>query len=242
MLKMQEQALVTSEKGMECWWVGWPDDPITSAYNSHTHTWTFFKKPIYHIMIHFHIPQVMDSQIDSEALNNLLEDDMISLSGGELDTPNTDGNNQNDIHIIKPISILDELLASPPIDNSTNTTMSTSPSTISRPLYSIITTTTRHFATNIIDSNPTLLHQSTVTTLPTHTTPPSHSSCNTSPSPTYLNPPSTSTAKSKTTPSITQPEHLLFTFHSIPSHPNYISKLKLPIYIAKLCTDIQHNV
>ena len=32
-----------------------------------------------------------------------------------------------------------------------------------------------------------------------------------------------------------------FTFHFNPSHPNYVSKLKLPTHIAKLCSDIQHN-
>ena len=57
----------------------------------------------------------------------------------------------------------------------------------------------------------------------------------------HTHPPSTSTAKPKSTPSDIQSEHLPFTFHFIPSHPNYISKLKLPMHVAKLCSDIQHN-
>ena len=47
--------------------------------------------------------------------------------------------------------------------------------------------------------------------------------------------------KSKPTPSDIQSEHMSFTFHYIPSHPNYISKLKLPMHIAKLCSNIQHK-
>ena len=49
-------------------------------------------------------------------------------------------------------------------------------------------------------------------------------------------------AKSKTTPSNTQSKHLPFTFYFIPNHPNYISKLKLPMNLVKLCTDIQRHV
>ena len=129
------------------------------------------------------------------------------------------------MHIKTHFSILDELLASPPIHNSTNTTMSTT-----------------SFTTNTTIPTHTLRHQTTGATLPTSTTPLSpNTSCNASPLPLQTNPPSTSTSTPKFTPSDIQSEHLLLTFHFIPSHRNYISKLKLPMHIAKLCCDIQHN-
>ena len=87
----------------------------------------------------------MDSQTDSEALDNFFENDMILLSGGELDTgllgPDLDVNFHKDVYNTKPFSILDELMASPPIHYSTNTTKFTKSSTISHPLFFMITTT-----------------------------------------------------------------------------------------------------
>ena len=49
-------------------------------------------------------------------------------------------------------------------------------------------------------------------------------------------------SKFQTTSSNTQSDHLPFTFHFIPDHPNYMSKLKLPMHIVKLCNDIQNKV
>ena len=143
----------------------------------------------------------------------------------------------------KPFSILDELLASPPIHNTTNTGKSTTSSTTTHPLYCIITTTVHSI---ISTTNPTLAlrHQPCATILNTSTTtppPPPHTSHNTSFSPIHPHPPSTTTVKSKFTPFDTQSKQLPLTFHFIPSHPNYISKLKLPMHITKLCSDIQHN-
>lgn len=141
----------------------------------------------------------------------------------------------------KPFSTFHELLASPPICNSTNITASTTFSTITHSSYCMITTIANSTISTI---NPTLMlqHQPTTSTLPTSTTPPPpHTSYKRSPAPINPHPPSTTTAKSKSTPSDTQSEHLPFTFHFIPSHPNYISKLKLPMHIAKLCSDIQHK-
>ena len=171
----------------------------------------------------------MDSQVDSETLNNLLENDIISLSGGESDKDllgsDPDTNSREDMRIKKHFSILDELMASPPIHNSTNTNMSTT-----------------SFTTNTTISTHTLRHHPTAATLPISTTPLSpNTSCNASPSLLHTNPSSTSTSTPKSTPSDIQSEHLPFTFHFIPSHPNYISKLKLPMHIAKLCSEIQHN-
>ena len=112
---------------------------------------------IYRIMINLYISQVMDSQIDSETLNNILENDMISLSGGESDAnllgPDVDVNSHEDIPTTKPFSILEELLTSPPTHNSTNTTTSTTSSTTFHSLSFMITATAY---STISTNNPTL--------------------------------------------------------------------------------------
>ena len=170
---------------------------------------------------------------------------MISLSSGESDIDllgsDPDTNSLEDMRTTKRFSILDELLASPPIRNSTNTTTSTTSTTVTHPLSCMIVTTTYSTINTTIPAH-TLRHQSTAATLPTSTTPLSpNTSYNASPSIIHTHPPSTSTAKSKSTPSDIQSEHLPFTFHFIPNHPNYITKLKLPMHIAKLCSDIQYT-
>ena len=137
---------------------------------THTHTNTIHQIKINCIVIHLFTSQVMDSQVDSETLNNLLENDIISLSGGESDKDllgsDPDTNSREDMRIKKHFSILDELLASPPIHNSTNTDMSTT-----------------SFTTNTTISTHTLRHQPTAATLPTSTTPLSpNTSYNASPS------------------------------------------------------------
>ena len=77
-------------------------------------------------MIHFYILQVMGSQIDSETMEKMLQNDTISISGGEsnadLPVPALDVNSHEDIHTSKPFSILDELMVSLPTHNSTHTT------------------------------------------------------------------------------------------------------------------------
>ena len=89
--------------------------------NIHGHTNTIYETKIYHIMIHLHFSQVMDSQIDSEILDNILENHIISLSGGESDIdllgPDLGLNLHEDIDTMKPYSILDELMASRPTCN-----------------------------------------------------------------------------------------------------------------------------
>ena len=94
-----------------------------------THTDTIHQIKINCILIYFFTSQVMDSQVNSEALNNLLENDMISQSRGEpnidLLGSDPDTNSREDMHITKPFSILNELVDSPPTRNSTNTTTST---------------------------------------------------------------------------------------------------------------------
>ena len=52
---------------------------------THTHTNTIHQIKINCIVIHLFTSQVMDSQVDSETLNNLLENHMMPLSGGESD-------------------------------------------------------------------------------------------------------------------------------------------------------------
>ena len=170
---------------------------------------------------------------------------MISLSGGESDIDvlgyDPDTNAREDIRATKHFSIRDELLVSPPIRNYTNTITSTTSSTITCALSCMIVTTT-YFAINSTIQTHTHRHQPTAATLPTSTTPLSpNTSYNASPSSIHTHPPSTSTAKSKSTPSDIQSEYLPFTFHFIRRHPNYISKLKLLLHIAKLCSNIQHN-
>ena len=134
-----------------------------------THTNTIHQIKINCIVIHLFTSQVMDSQVDSETLNNLLENDMISLSGAESDIDLLgliQKISREDMRTKKKFSILDELLASPPIHNSTNTTTSTTSSTI-----------------NITIPTHTLWHQPTAATLPTSTTPLSpNTSYNASPS------------------------------------------------------------
>ena len=167
-----------------------------------THTHTIHQIKINRIVIHLLNSQVMDSQVDNEILNNLLENDMISLSGGESDIDflgsDPDTNSREDMRTTKPFSILDELLASPLIRNSTNTTTSTTSSTITHPLSCMIVTTTYSTINTTIPTH-TLRHQPTAATLPTSTTPLSpNTSYNASPSPIHTHLPSTSTAKIQT--------------------------------------------
>ena len=57
-------------------------------------------------------------------------------------------------------------------------------------------------------------------------------------------PPSTILSKTPTTPSNhSNPpsKHIPFDFYFIPNYPNYITNLNLPMKLAKLCRDIQHN-
>ena len=185
----------------------------------------------------------MDSQVDSENLSNLLENDKISLSGGESDIDllgsDSDTNPQEDICTTKTFSVLDQILVSPPICNSTNTTTSSTSCPITNRVSCMIVTTTYSTISTTIPTR-TFRHQPTSGTLPTSTTPLSpNTSYNASPLPSQTHSPSTSTAKSKSTPSAIQSKHLSFTFHFIPYHSNYTSKL--PMHIAKLCSDIQHN-
>ena len=170
--------------------------------HTHTHTHTIHQRKNNCIVIHFFASQVMDSQVDSETL---LQNDMISLSGGESDIDLLGSDpciySQEDMRTTKPFSILDELLTSPPICNSTNTNTSTTSSTITHPL-SCMTVTTTYSTINTTIPTHTLQYQPTAATLPTSTTPLSpNTSYNASPSPIHTYPPSTSTAKSKSTPS-----------------------------------------
>ena len=130
----------------------------------HTHTDTIHQIKINCIVIYFFTAQVMDSQVNSEALNNLLENDTIwpniDLLGSDPDT-----NSREDMHITKPFSILNELVDSPPTRNSINTTTSTPSCTITHPLSCMIVTTT-YSTINTTNPTHTLRHQPTAATLP----------------------------------------------------------------------------
>ena len=137
-------------------------------------------------MIHFYILQVMDSQIDSETMEKMLQNDTISISGGEsnadLPVPALDVNSHEDINTSKPFSILDELMVSLPTHNSTHTTMSTTSSTIYH-LLSFMITTTAHSTVSTANPTTTLWHQPIAVTLSTSRTPPLHTSYAASPLP-----------------------------------------------------------
>ena len=60
-------------------------DKNWTSTQADTHTDTIHQIKINCIVIRLFTSQVMDSQVDSETLNNLLENDMISLNGGESD-------------------------------------------------------------------------------------------------------------------------------------------------------------
>ena len=89
----------------------------TYMHNIHIHTYTHTQAhtdtihqiKINCIVIHLFTSQVMDSQANSETFNNLLENDMISLSGGESDIDllgsDPDTNSQEDMCTTKHFSI-----------------------------------------------------------------------------------------------------------------------------------------
>ena len=139
-------------------------------------------------MIHVYFSQVMDGQIGSETLHNILENDVISLSAREsyrdLLVPDLHINSHEDTHTTnhahRPFSILDELMTSPATHNSTITTTSTTSSAISHPL-SFMITSTAHSTMSTTNSTSTIRHQPATTILSTSTTPPLHTSYNTSP-------------------------------------------------------------
>ena len=120
----------------------------------------------------------MDSQMNSELLNKVLEDDMISLRGGESDVdllgPDLSLDLQEDLDTKKRYSIIDELMDGPPThhtkyQHSTNTTTSTIFSTVSHPLSTRNTTTT-HSTINTTSFTPTAGHNDTPhNTTPAHT-------------------------------------------------------------------------
>ena len=219
----------------------------------------------------------MDSQMNSELLDKILDDDMISLSGVESDVdilgPDLGLNLEEDLDTTKPYSIIDELMDGPPTHHTkyqhSTFQHSTTFSNVSHSL-STMTTTTKHSTINTTSPTPTASHNdmrqnttpahtriTTTTNIPCHTLLKNttsthqnphhqkHTSLCTPPKtslPTTPNQLSTTKSKPKTTPcKHTSHEHLLFTFYFIPNRPNYISKLNLPMNLARLCTEIQHN-
>ena len=129
------------------------------------------------IMIHLNLSHFVDGQIDSEILDNISENDTISLTGGESDIDPLGTDLGLDLHenmyTKKPYSILDKLMASP-LNNikhqyTTNTATSTTSSIISHPL-STITTATTHSTITTTNSTPTTNYSNTQhNTTPTQT-------------------------------------------------------------------------
>ena len=125
----------------------------------------------------------MDSQMNSELLDKISEDDMISLSGGESDVdllgPDLVLDLEEDSDTNKPYSIIDELLDGPPThhtqyQHSTNTIISIIFSTVSHPLSTMTTITTRSIISTTshtpITSNNETQQNTTVANTPITTT------------------------------------------------------------------------
>ena len=184
----------------------------------------------------------MDSQMNGELLNEMLEGDIISLSGGESDSdllgPDFGRDPKEDLNT-RRYSIIDELMDGPP----THRTIHSNTRETTKPTHTQITTTTTNKPLSLSPTHilKTLRQNTTVTTPSTSTSPPLPK---TSPSPTVPHQPSTATRKPITTSSnqtMSPSKHLLFTFYFIHNHPKFISKLNRPKNLAKLCTEIQRN-
>ena len=151
----------------------------------------------------------------SELLNQIFEEDIILLSGGELDTELIEP--EEDLNETPPYSIIDELMDDPPnfyTNHQTSIIFSTI-STISHPLATMATTTTA----------------STINTTPSTSTPTTiHSNMQQNTTAAYMQ---FTATLSTTTPSDRSSSTL--------SRPNYITDLNLPMKLAKLYRDIQLN-
>ena len=164
----------------------------------------------------------MDSQMNSELLNKVLEDDMISLRGGESDVdllgPDLSLDLQEDLDTKKRYSIIDELMDGPPThhtkyQHSTNTTTSTIFSTVSHPLSTRNTTTT-HSTINTTSFTPTAGHNDT-----RHNTTPAHTRI------------TTTTNKSPTTHILKNTTSTLpLPYHPHPHHHHYAHPQKHLLY------------
>ena len=120
----------------------------------------------------------MNSQINNELPNIILEDDIISLSGGESEidllVPDFGLDLDEDLDTTKPYFIIDELMDGPPThhtkyQHSTNTITFTTFSTVSHSLSTMATTTT-NCTINSTSPTPTKSHNDTrQTTIQAHT-------------------------------------------------------------------------
>ena len=115
--------------------------------------------------------------MNSELLEKILEDDIISVSGGKSDVdllgPDFGLDIEEDLSTTKPYSIIDQLMDGPTTHHSkyrhsTNTITSTIFSTVSHPL-SIVTITKTHSTINTTSPIPLTSHNDTPqTTAPAH--------------------------------------------------------------------------
>ena len=84
--------------------------PLTHVHVGYTHTNTIHHTNVLLTIIQRSFPQVMDSQMNSELLDEILNEEMISLSAGESDE-DIFGNDGFD-------SIIDESMNNPPKSNN----------------------------------------------------------------------------------------------------------------------------
>ena len=113
----------------------------------------------------------MDSQMNSKLLNQIFENDIIFFSAGECDMNlleiDLDVELEKDFNTTKKYSIINELMDGPPThhtkhQHSPNTITSTIFSTISHPLSTMTTTTTRSIINTIsLTATPTTSHDDT---------------------------------------------------------------------------------
>ena len=117
----------------------------------------FVTRGISLIITHINFPQVMDCQLNSELLGRILEEDIISPTGGESDDEFLQCNLEEDLQKphppTRPFSIIDEQIYGLPTPHSkyqpyqsyTNTNISTTIPGV--PHSSSITTTTATYST-----------------------------------------------------------------------------------------------
>ena len=191
----------------------------------------------------------MDSQMNSELLNKILEYDIILLSSCESDIDllglDLDVELEEGFDTIKQYSIIDKLRDGPPTHHtkhqySLNSITSTLFSTVSHSL-SPMTTIETHSTINITSLTPTPttshndIRQST-TPVHTRTTTSLSKSPNTHILKTLRQHTTVNISSPSKSPHYTHPQKQFY-FHFLPNRPNYISKLNLPMNLARLWTE-----
>ena len=173
----------------------------------------------------------MDSQLGNDHLNQIFEENIISLSGCDSDTELIEL--EEDLNKTRPYSIIDRLMGGPPICYTNHQTPTIpSPAAISHPLATMATTiTTSNASTTPSTSISTTSHDNMQ-----QKTTSAHTRFTVLPSKT-ISKPTTTLSDCSSLPS----KHIPFNFHLIPRCPSYITDLNLPTKLAKICRDIHLN-